>query len=65
MDETVKVFEAASTLIERFGETAAEEAERRALELRDEGKREAYLFWLEVLEQVRALLEQRGAGKPN
>lgn len=61
--EKTEVFEAASNLIARFGEKAAAEAERRARELRREGTREAYLFWLEVLDQTRSLIEQRASGK--
>jgi hypothetical protein len=55
-----EAWEAAQTLIARFGEDALEEAEIRARELREEGRIEACLFWIEVKNAVRLLLKQQG-----
>lgn len=59
MTENREACEAAANLIARFGEGALEQAEVRARELREAGRTDACLFWIEVKHAVRNLMEER------
>lgn len=56
MTESEKTLTAARNFIERFGEDAPAEANRRAQEMHIFGKAEGYATWMKILEQVKILL---------
>ena len=57
-DESV-IWQAAETLIDRFGDAAVEQAEMRARELHASHNFEASAFWTAVRHATEALLRRR------
>lgn len=57
MIEPAKIPIAARNFVERFGENAPAEAQRRAREMRLFGKAESYDTWMLIYEQVKVLVE--------
>ncbi|MCH8237313.1 MAG: hypothetical protein IIC06_03975 [Proteobacteria bacterium] len=57
MIEPTKIPIAAKNFVERFGEKAPAEAQRRAREMRLFGKAEGYDTWMLIYEQVKILVE--------
>ncbi len=56
MTKNEKTWTAARNFVERFGNNAPAEANRRAQEMHIFGKAEGYATWMKILEQVKILL---------
>ena len=60
MIENTKIPLAARNFVDRFGEDAPAEAQRRAREMKIFGKAEGYHTWMEIYELVKILVEGEG-----
>ena len=58
-----EVREAASIMIERYGQSARQQVEQRVQELRASGEREAVQLWEAVRAEAGRRLDKRGNGR--
>lgn len=56
MIKTSSLTTAAINFVERFGQDAPEEAQRRATEMKLFGKRDGYITWMRIYEEVKNIV---------
>lgn len=64
MNDNNNITVAARNFLERFGDKAPAEAQRRARELQEAGKGSGYVTWMLIYDEVRVLLKG-GADETN
>ena len=60
-----EIWQAANSMIKRYGDDAAREAELRADELLAEGDAEGHAIWQRIIEAVQGLSAMEPGGKVN
>ena len=63
MIDNAKITTAAKNFVKRFGKDAPSEAKRRAQEMKIFKNAEGYATWMQIYEEVQALLEEDDGGE--